>query len=104
MMIFLLLSDMTHHKTSTVYALSSGHGTCGVSVIRITGALAGRALMAMTSTSKLPPPRHAQLKKLIHPIHKEVLDQALTLWLVKRRTKLPQVSHFHEIILQVSCT
>ena len=91
MMIFLLLSDMTHHKTSTVYALSSGHGTCGVSVIRITGALAGRALMAMTSTSKLPPPRHAQLKKLIHPIHKEVLDQALTLWLVKRRTKLPKV-------------
>ena len=96
MMIFLLLSDcllvnMTHHKASTVYALSSGHGTCGVSVIRITGALAGRALMAMTSTSKLPPPRHAQLKKLIHPIHKEVLDQALTLWLVKRRTKLPQV-------------
>ena len=77
---------MTHHTGfSTVYALSSGHGTCGVSVIRITGALAGRALMAMTSTSKLPPPRQAQLKKLIHPINKEVLDQALTLWLVAKK-------------------
>ena len=64
----------------TVYALSSGHGTCGVSVIRVTGSLAGRALMALTNTSKLPPPRQAQLKKLVHPSSKEVLDQALTLW------------------------
>ena len=64
----------------TVYALSSGHGTCGVAVIRITGPNSGQALLKMTGKSKLPIPRQAQLVKLINPSTKEVLDHALSLW------------------------
>ena len=64
----------------TVYALSSGHGTCGVAVIRITGPNSGQALLKMTGKSKLPIPRQAQLVKLINPSTKEILDHALSLW------------------------
>ena len=65
---------------STVFALSSGHGTCGVALIRITGPKAGKALLDMTGKSKLPKPRHATLAKLINPGSRQVLDQALTIW------------------------
>ena len=34
---------MIKRSFGTVYALSSGHGTCGVAVIRITGPKAGQA-------------------------------------------------------------
>lgn len=64
----------------TVYALSSGYGTCGVAVIRVTGGQAGPALLKMTGKTKLPKPRHATMSKLIDPCSKEVLDHALTLW------------------------
>ena len=65
---------------STVFALSSGHGTCGVAVIRITGPESGSALLKITGKTKLPKARNANLIKLIHPKSKEILDQALTLW------------------------
>jgi len=71
---------MIKRSFGTVYALSSGHGTCGVAVIRITGPKAGQALLQMTGKSKLPSPRQAQLVKLINPASKEVLDHALSLW------------------------
>ena len=67
-------------STKTVFALSSGHGTCGVAVIRLTGSNSGQALLQMTNQNKLPIARRAQLKKLIHPETKEILDHALTLW------------------------
>ena len=67
-------------STKTVFALSSGHGTCGVAVIRLTGSNSGQALLQMTNQNKLPTARRAQLKKLIHPETKEILDHALTLW------------------------
>ena len=35
----------------------------------------------MTGQDKLPPPRRAQLKRLRHPISKDILDHALTFWL-----------------------
>ena len=65
---------------STIYALSSGHGTCGVAVIRTTGPKSSTALLQLSGRSKLPPARKAQLCKLIHPQSKEILDQALTIW------------------------
>ena len=67
-------------STKTVFALSSGHGTCGVAVIRLTGSNSGQALLQMTNQDKLPTARRAQLRKLIHPETKEILDHALTLW------------------------
>ena len=70
-----------HATSNTVFALSSGHGTCGVAVIRITGSKSGCALLKLTGKTKLPPARRAQFKKLVHPTSNEILDHALTLWL-----------------------
>ena len=65
----------------TIFALSSGHGTSALAVIRISGVLAGKALLAMTNENRLPPARRAQLKYLVNPKDsKDVLDHALTLW------------------------
>jgi tRNA U34 5-carboxymethylaminomethyl modifying GTPase MnmE/TrmE len=72
--------EISRHCCSTVFAMSSGYGTCGVAVIRITGAQAGPALLQMTGQDKLPTARKAMLRKLIDPKSKEVLDHALTLW------------------------
>ncbi len=52
---------------STIFAMSSGHGTCGVSVVRITGAQAGPALMKMTGKNKLPSPRQGLFIKYFSP-------------------------------------
>ena len=65
---------------STIYALSSGHGKCGVAVIRVTGPAAASALTKLTSAGTLPPPRLATLKTLRHPQTRRPLDSALTLW------------------------
>jgi len=65
---------------STIYALSSGHGKCGVAVIRVTGPTAASALTELTSTGTLPPPRLASLRTLRHPQTRRPLDSALTLW------------------------
>ena len=70
-----------HATSNTVFALSSGHGTCGVAVIRITGSKSGCALLKLIGKTKLPPARRAQFRKLVHPTSNEVLDHALTLWL-----------------------
>ena len=65
---------------STIYALSSGHGKCGVAVIRVTGPAAASALTKLTLPGTLPPPRLATLKTLRHPQTRRPLDSALTLW------------------------
>lgn len=59
---------------STIYALSSGHGKCGVAVIRVTGPSASAALTALTPGTPLPPPRVATLKTLRHPETREGRD------------------------------
>ncbi|XP_050538936.1 tRNA modification GTPase GTPBP3, mitochondrial [Daktulosphaira vitifoliae] len=65
---------------STIYALSSGVGKCGVSIIRVSGSCASNAVLGMTTLSKLPEPRKAYLKKIIDPITREHLDNGLLLW------------------------
>ncbi|XP_034177914.2 tRNA modification GTPase MnmE isoform X1 [Osmia lignaria lignaria] len=68
-----------HNRSSTIYALSSGYGKCGVAVIRITGSKASLALKEMTKVSTLKP-RIALLRKIHDPETKEVLDKGLCLW------------------------
>ncbi|CAK9822293.1 tRNA modification GTPase GTPBP3, mitochondrial [Anthophora retusa] len=68
-----------HEKSSTIYALSSGYGKCGVAVIRISGPKASMALKKMTRMSSLKP-RIALLRKIHDPKTKEVLDKGLCLW------------------------
>ena len=75
-----ILSSYQCKLNSTIYALSSGHGKCGVAVIRVTGPAAASALTKLTSPGTLPPPRLATLKTLRHPQTHRPLDSALTLW------------------------
>ncbi|XP_076750165.1 tRNA modification GTPase MnmE [Xylocopa sonorina] len=77
-----LISLQTHvvgRRSSTIYALSSGYGKCGVAVIRISGPKAATALERMTKTSSLKP-RVALLRKIHDPETKEMLDKGLCLW------------------------
>ncbi|XP_049443650.1 tRNA modification GTPase GTPBP3, mitochondrial isoform X3 [Epinephelus fuscoguttatus] len=65
----------------TIFALSSGHGRCGVAVIRASGPASATALRCMAGlTRSLPPPRTALLRSITDPQSKEVLDRGLVLW------------------------
>ena len=47
----------------TIYALSSGPGISGIAVIRVSGKDTAKVIKKLTSSSRLPPPRVATLKK-----------------------------------------
>ncbi|XP_969524.2 tRNA modification GTPase GTPBP3, mitochondrial [Tribolium castaneum] len=66
-------------KQSTIYALSSGQGKCGVAVIRVSGASTELALKCLTGLTN-PKPRTAILRSIKHPSSHEVLDKGLVLW------------------------
>lgn len=63
---------------STIFALSSGQPPAAIAVMRISGAMAGAALMALAG--RLPRPRRAALTELRDPATSELLDRALVLW------------------------
>ncbi len=64
--------------TDTIFALSSGHGTAGVAVVRLSGPDALKALSLLTS-GKVPTARHAVVRVLLDPETSERLDQALVI-------------------------
>lgn len=68
------------YRGTTIYSLSSGHGKCGVAVIRVSGPQAADAVQLMTSDGELPPPRQATLRTIHHPVSKIPLDRSLLLW------------------------
>ncbi|KAF0311284.1 tRNA modification GTPase GTPBP3, mitochondrial [Amphibalanus amphitrite] len=68
-------------RLSTVFALSSGHGRCGVAVIRVTGPASADALRALTGGRSLPAARRAVVRRLFSPCDGALLDRALLLWL-----------------------
>lgn len=62
----------------TIFALSSGPGRAGVAVVRLSGAGAGAALIALTGD--MPPPRQATLARVCDPVDGGIIDQGLILW------------------------
>ncbi|MGV1014855.1 MAG: tRNA uridine-5-carboxymethylaminomethyl(34) synthesis GTPase MnmE, partial [Methyloceanibacter sp.] len=62
----------------TIIALASGAGRAAVAVIRVSGAHTRGVLEALSGT--LPEPRHASLRKLLHPKTGALLDRGLVLW------------------------
>ncbi|XP_036834677.1 tRNA modification GTPase GTPBP3, mitochondrial isoform X1 [Oncorhynchus mykiss] len=65
----------------TIFALSSGHGRCGVAVVRVSGPASSMVLRNMAGlTQALPPPRTALLRRITDPQSKELLDRGLVLW------------------------
>lgn len=67
------------NQQDTIFALSSGHGTAGVAVVRLSGPKADEALAGLTPNKKLPEPRVATLRTLVDPYSKARLDKALVL-------------------------
>ncbi|XP_044735875.1 tRNA modification GTPase GTPBP3, mitochondrial [Chrysoperla carnea] len=65
---------------STIYALSSGRGKCGVAVVRISGSSAFKVCREMVGLIKPPTPRKALLKYIHDPITKNNIDKGLVLW------------------------
>ena len=68
---------------STIYALSSGHGKCGVSLIRVSGPAAMASLQALTLKNhevRAHKPRKATLNKIVSPKCGTMIDHALTIW------------------------
>uniref|UniRef100_A0A3P9J4H5 5-taurinomethyluridine-[tRNA] synthase subunit GTPB3, mitochondrial n=1 Tax=Oryzias latipes TaxID=8090 RepID=A0A3P9J4H5_ORYLA len=65
----------------TIFALSSGHGRCGVAVVRVSGSASSMALRCMAGLKRrLPSPRTALLRSITDPNSKEILDRGLVLW------------------------
>ncbi|KAK9890105.1 hypothetical protein WA026_008915 [Henosepilachna vigintioctopunctata] len=67
-------------RKSTIYALSSGHGKCGVAVIRVTGPKASNAVQAIAGFSKLPEPRFAHLRNFRNVHNGDIIDKGLVIW------------------------
>ncbi|KAH0625745.1 hypothetical protein JD844_033959 [Phrynosoma platyrhinos] len=67
-------------KRDTIFALSSGHGKCGVAVIRTSGPASGSTLLRLTGGKEPPFPRTAALRRICHPNSAETLDHGLVLW------------------------
>ena len=72
-------NDIDKQRDSTIYALSSGHGKCGVSVIRVSGPEAQTCLQRLCKRDTFTP-RKTLLCKLFHPESDEHLDTGLVIW------------------------
>ncbi|XP_033926719.1 tRNA modification GTPase GTPBP3, mitochondrial isoform X1 [Melopsittacus undulatus] len=64
----------------TIFAVSSGHGRCGVAVIRTSGPGSRGALQSLTGRPPLPPPRVLALRRIRDPGTGETLDRGLVVW------------------------
>uniref|UniRef100_A0A669QM08 GTP binding protein 3, mitochondrial n=1 Tax=Phasianus colchicus TaxID=9054 RepID=A0A669QM08_PHACC len=64
----------------TIFAVSSGHGRCGVAVIRTSGPGSGGAIRSLTGSPELPPPRVMALRRIRDPHTAELLDRGLVVW------------------------
>jgi len=63
----------------TIYALSTGPGTSGLAVIRVSGKNTAEVVKELTG-SKLPTPRMATLKKFSKNGGKELIDEGVIIW------------------------
>ncbi len=63
----------------TIYALSSGPGTSGVAVIRVSGQNTAQVIKKLTG-SGIPAPRVATLKKFNKNGGKELIDEGVIIW------------------------
>lgn len=64
----------------TIFALSSGKGRAGVSVIRVSGPDTSKAILSILKKDNLPKARQACLQSFYDPDTKQKIDQGLLLW------------------------
>ncbi|KAF4528366.1 hypothetical protein B566_EDAN006623 [Ephemera danica] len=90
---YLYFSQSLFHKKvcasyySTIFAVSSGQGKCGVAVVRVSGPQASLVMkqIAGLQLSTLPE-RKALLRRLRYPNSGEVIDRSIVLWFPKPRS------------------
>ena len=63
----------------TIYALSSGSGISGISVIRVSGPETKKVIEKL-SQGRFPKPRVATLKKINVINSKELIDEGIIIW------------------------
>ena len=63
----------------TIFALSSGPGTSGVAVIRVSGKQSSKVVEILTG-KKVPKPRAATLRKINKINTSELIDEGIILW------------------------
>jgi len=63
----------------TIYALSSGPGISGISVVRVSGKNASKVITLLTGKN-LPPPKVASLRKINNINTNELIDEGIVLW------------------------
>ena len=63
----------------TIYALSSGSGTSGIAVIRISGKETSKIIKILTGKD-VPTPRVATLRKINKINTSELIDEGIILW------------------------
>ena len=63
----------------TIYALSSGPGTSGVAIIRISGTEASSVIKKLTG-KEIPQPRMATLRKINNINTSDLIDEGIILW------------------------
>lgn len=68
------------NATGTIFAVCSGYGKCGVSVVRVSGTQAGLALKKIGQMKKLPKPRTAIYRRLVNADLNEPIDRGLVMW------------------------
>lgn len=64
----------------TIFSLSSGHGKCGVAVIRVSGIKAVEALKELGRFTQVPKSRVATLRTLYDNFENVPIDNGLILW------------------------
>ena len=63
----------------SIYALSSGPGTAGIAVLRISGTETKEVIKSITN-GKLPKPRVATLRKINKINTSELIDEGIVIW------------------------
>ena len=63
----------------TIYALSTGPGTSGVAIIRVSGPEAANVIKSLTG-DEIPKPRMATLKKINYINTSELIDEGVIIW------------------------
>lgn len=86
----------------TIFSLSSGHGKCGVAVVRVSGPAVSLALQEIAQFRTMPNPREATLRRLVDPVTGVEIDRALVLYFpggFLRPPELSQTRYIRHIIM-----
>ncbi len=70
----------TKTKGSTIFSVSSGHGKCGVAVVRVSGPASTDTILHIARRDPMPSARHTHLLRFYHPHTGEVIDKGLLIW------------------------